>query len=56
MTTPSSTPLLCRLNVKHHWVMQSTEDGARFKRCTRCGKDKYDGGRGSGDWAAPAGM
>lgn len=33
-------PLLCRLNLRHHWVTSSTEDGsARFRACSRCGKE-----------------
>jgi hypothetical protein len=33
-------PLRCRLNVRHDWHSESTEDGARFLRCRRCGKDE----------------
>ena len=33
-------PLLCRLNLRHHWVTRSSEDGsARFRACSRCGKE-----------------
>jgi hypothetical protein len=28
---------------------RSTTDGARFRRCTRCGKDKHDGTLGPMD-------
>ena len=38
-------PLLCRLNVHHEWRTAHTEDGARYRRCRRCGKD-YPGQRG----------
>jgi hypothetical protein len=55
MTGEGVKPLLCRLNVKHHWAMESTADGGRFRRCTRCGKDKFDGAGGGADWAAPVG-
>jgi hypothetical protein len=34
-----SRPLLCRLNLRHHWHTESTEDGALYARCIRCGKD-----------------
>lgn len=32
-------PLLCRLNLRHHWTWQTNEDGKRFRLCSRCGKD-----------------
>jgi hypothetical protein len=31
--------LMCRLNLRHEWRTERTEDGGRFKRCRRCGKD-----------------
>ena len=37
-TTPAS-PLSCRLNLHHEWHTETTEDGARYRRCARCGKD-----------------
>ena len=43
-----SKPLLCRLNLRHHWHAESTDDGRRFRRCTRCGK-VYD--HDMGHWA-----
>jgi hypothetical protein len=33
-------PLLCRLNVRHKWHTESTDDGGRYARCQRCGKDE----------------
>lgn len=42
MTIVRSKPLLCLLNVKHHWVEVSTEDGQRYERCSKCGKDRMD--------------
>lgn len=45
------TPLLCRVNLRHQYRMSSTEDGARYRRCRRCGKD--DPRTGSGHWASP---
>jgi hypothetical protein len=49
--------LLCRLNLHHDWHQESTEDGARFKQCRRCGKisDRGDSG-GSVATGAPLGM
>ena len=44
-------PLGCRLNLHHVWERRSTPDGGRYRRCARCGKDKFDGPAGSGDWA-----
>jgi hypothetical protein len=38
--------LLCRLGM-HQWKWISNEDGGRFKRCARCGKDE-DGTRQGG--------
>ena len=32
-------PLRCRLNIRHEWHTEATEDGARYLRCRRCGKD-----------------
>lgn len=53
--TASARPLRCRLRW-HRWRMRSTTDGARFRRCARCGKDKFDGASGGADWASPAGL
>lgn len=38
-------PLLCLLNLRHRWVMQSTEDGGRFYCCRVCGKDRHSSSR-----------
>ena len=35
-------PLGCRLNVNHRWLWLSTEDGDRFERCRKCGKDRSE--------------
>lgn len=32
-------PLMCTINVHHVWRKFSTEDGVRYSRCIRCGKD-----------------
>jgi hypothetical protein len=32
-------PMLCRLNLRHHWKWQYNPGGERYRRCTRCGKD-----------------
>ncbi len=37
-----SKPLLCLLNVHHHWELQSSPDGDRYERCSKCGKDRMD--------------
>jgi hypothetical protein len=51
--TMPHTPVPCRLNLHHQYQMTSTEDGSRFRRCRRCGKDDPRSGSGPGDWAAP---
>jgi hypothetical protein len=35
-------PLLCLLNVRHDWETQSSPDGERYQRCSRCGKDRME--------------
>jgi hypothetical protein len=52
--------LLCKLNLRHEWHVQHTEDGSLYRRCLRCGKDDDRGGGGGetgnfGAWAGPAG-
>lgn len=39
MTARQLRPLRCRLNVRHDWHYESAEDGSRYQRCRRCGKD-----------------
>ena len=38
-TTTPAVPLLCRLNLHHLYHYEYTEDGRRYSRCVRCGKD-----------------
>jgi hypothetical protein len=39
-TTTPTIPLLCRLNLRHHWhYVTNPEDGTRSRVCARCGKD-----------------
>lgn len=39
-TTTPSVPLLCRLNLRHHWhYVTNPEDRTRSRVCARCGKD-----------------
>jgi hypothetical protein len=39
-TATPSIPLLCRLNLRHHWHYETNpEDNHRYRRCARCGKD-----------------
>ena len=60
-TTTVRPPLLCRLNVRHHWHFEFTEDNQRYSRCARCGKDNpriggYSGSvGGAGGSMPPAG-
>jgi hypothetical protein len=53
-TTMHTKPFTCRLNLHHVWHTYSTEDGNRYLRCARCGKE-YTGGGGSGGMTAAAG-
>ena len=36
-------PLLCRLDLRHHWQRGQTEDGGRYMYCTRCEKVRDQG-------------
>ena len=50
--------LLCKLNIRHEWHIEHTDDGGVYKRCMRCGKDDDRGGGRGGDfsgWVGPAG-
>jgi hypothetical protein len=39
-TTTIRPPLLCRLNLHHHWgFVMNPEDNHRSRVCVRCGKD-----------------
>jgi hypothetical protein len=56
-TSTPTIPLLCRLNLRHRWHLEFTEDNTRYSRCLRCGKDNprlggYGLG-GGGGFAAP---
>jgi hypothetical protein len=50
------TSLMCKLNLRHDWHIETTDDGGRYRRCTRCGKYDDRGRGGSGDWASGVGM
>lgn len=47
--------LLCKLNLRHDWHLEHADDGTKYKRCKRCGKDDDSGGGratgGFGSWA-----
>jgi hypothetical protein len=45
-------PIRCRLHL-HKFRVASTEDGSRFLRCRRCGKE--DASLGPGHWAGALG-
>ena len=40
--TTTTQPLTCRLHLHHRWRWLSTEDGGRYERCERCGKDRSE--------------
>ena len=44
-----AAPLLCRIRL-HRWKWISNEDGGRFKRCARCGKDEDGSRMGAGGY------
>jgi hypothetical protein len=52
----TAKPLTRRLNLHHHWRWCSTEDGDRFERCQKCGKDRSEQLGGGPDAAAPLGL
>jgi hypothetical protein len=37
-------PLMCRLNLHHHWQTSYTEDGGRYTSCALCDKIRGEGG------------
>jgi hypothetical protein len=41
MTITTSRPFRCRIKL-HRWVWVSTEDGDRYERCIRCGRDRTE--------------
>jgi hypothetical protein len=47
MADGRAVPLTCRLNIRHSWRSFSTEDGARYSACTKCGKEKPDRSSGA---------
>jgi hypothetical protein len=46
--TTATKPLLCRLKI-HFWYEAKTDEGSRYLRCTRCGKDDYRGDASPGE-------
>jgi len=46
-TTAPHKPVLCLLNVHHDWRLEHTDDGGRYRRCRKCGKDDDGLGRRS---------
>jgi hypothetical protein len=50
MIIKTATPLTCRLNLHHRWRWLSTEDGDRFERCEKCGKDRSEKVGGGGGY------
>ena len=47
MADGRAVPLTCRLNLWHSWRSFSTEDGARYSKCAKCGKEGPDRGSGA---------
>jgi hypothetical protein len=40
--------LLCTLNVGHHWLAETDQDGTLRRHCIHCGKYDHSGARWSG--------
>jgi len=40
ITIRPTRPLLCRLNLHHHWIGQYNPSGEAYRRCQLCGKDQ----------------
>jgi hypothetical protein len=38
---PVKKPYLCRTHLHHVYRTASTEDGSRYRRCVRCGKEDW---------------
>ena len=49
-TVTTRPPLTCRLNLRHHWHIVSTEDGSPYKECRDCHKH-WDAWHPPGDWS-----
>lgn len=49
-TVTTRPPLRCRLNLRHHWRVVSTEDGNPHWECTACHK-LWKTVRPPGDWS-----
>lgn len=54
MHTTDHDALTCRLNIHHRWRTCTTEDGSKYRRCSRCGKDDPGTLSGSLDGLAAA--
>ena len=50
LVVTTDKPVTCRLNLHHRWRWCSTEDGDRFERCVKCGKDRSEKVGGGGDY------
>jgi len=37
--SPTTKPLLCRLNLHHQWRVEHAPEGGNYRRCAKCGKD-----------------
>ena len=55
MTETTHKPLTCRLHVHHRWETKTTDDGARYQQCRRCGTDRTEVDGNGGDKSAAAG-
>jgi hypothetical protein len=57
VTMSHRRPFTCRTNLHHVWRWYSAEDGTRYRRCARCGKDHSGiGGGPPGSYSALGGV
>ncbi len=43
LSAATRKPLLCRLNLHHHWQTLHAPAGGNYRQCERCGKDDPGG-------------
>jgi hypothetical protein len=48
--------LVCKLNLRHEWHGEHTDDGSLYRGCLRCGKDDNRGSGRIGNFGGSAGF
>ncbi len=49
-------PVSCRLNLRHHWMVLTNDDGEHYRRCMLCGVDNMEFGARALDGDINAGV